>query len=113
MIVSPRLLRHGRRRFFRRFVFLDALAGLLLVAPSAGGVLGDSTPPAVAPRGRRVLSAWPARPGFQLRRTWIYNGRRHRLRPGVYRWYVRPGILRISASRFGRLLGDSTFAVTK
>jgi hypothetical protein len=62
MIVSPRLLRPGRRRFFRRFVFLDALAGLLFVAPSAGGVLGDSTPPAVAPRGRRVLSAWPARP---------------------------------------------------
>ena len=51
MIVSPRLLRHGRRRFFRRFVFPDALAGLLLVAPSAGGVLGDSTPPTVAPAG--------------------------------------------------------------
>ena len=113
MIVSPRLLRHERRRFFRRLLFLDALAGLLLVAPSAGGVPGDSTPPAVAPRGRRVLSAWPARPGFQLPRTWIYNGRRYRLRPGVSRWYVWPGIERISASRFGRLLGRSTFVVTR
>jgi hypothetical protein len=64
-------------------------------------------------RGRRVLSAWPVRPGFQLRRTWIYNGRRYRLRPGVYRWYVWPGIGRISAGRFARLLGSSTFVVTK
>ena len=64
-------------------------------------------------RGRRVLSAWPVRPGFQLRRTWIYKGRRYRLRPGVYRWYVWPGIGRISAGRFGRTLGSSTFVVTK
>jgi hypothetical protein len=64
-------------------------------------------------RGRKVLSAWPARPGFQLRRTWIYNGRRYRLRPGVYRWYVWPGIGRISAANYGRLLGSSTFVVTK
>ena len=63
--------------------------------------------------GRKVLSAWPVRPGFQLRRTWIYKGRRYRLRPGVYRWYVWPGIGRISAGRFGRLLGSSTFVVTK
>lgn len=64
-------------------------------------------------RGRKVLSAWPARPGFQLRRTWIYNGRRYRLRPGVYRWYVWPGIGRISAARYGPLLGSSTFVVVK
>lgn len=64
-------------------------------------------------RGRKVLSAWPARPGFQLRRTWIYNGRRYRLRPGVYRWYVWPGIGRISAAKYGPLLGSSTFVVTK
>jgi hypothetical protein len=63
-------------------------------------------------RGRKVLSAWPVRPGFQLRRTWVYNGRRYRLRPGVYRWYVWPGRGRISASKYGRLLGSSTFVVT-
>jgi hypothetical protein len=64
-------------------------------------------------RGRKVLSAWPARPGFQLRRTWVYNGRRYRLRPGVYRWYVWPGYGRISAAEYGRRLGSSTFVVTK
>jgi hypothetical protein len=65
-------------------------------------------------RGRKVLSAWPARPSFQLRRTWLYNGRRYRLRPGVYRWYVWPGYGRISAGRYGREpLGSSTFVVPK
>lgn len=64
-------------------------------------------------RGRKVLSAWPLRPGFRLKRTWIYKGRRYRLQPGVYRWYVWPGKGRISAGRYGRLLGSSTFVVTK
>jgi hypothetical protein len=64
-------------------------------------------------RGRKVLSAWPVRPGLLLRRTWIYNGRRYKLRPGVYRWYVWPGIGPISTGRFGPRLGSSTFVVTK
>jgi hypothetical protein len=64
-------------------------------------------------RGRKVLSTWPAQSSFRLRRTWSYNGRRYRLRPGTYRWYVWPGYGRISASRYGRLLGSSTFVVTK
>lgn len=63
-------------------------------------------------RGRKVLSAWPARPGFRLRRTWTYDGHRYRLRPGVYRWYVWPWFGRNSSARYGRLLGSSTFVVT-
>jgi len=63
-------------------------------------------------RGRKVLSAWPTSPSFQLRRTWLYKGRRYRLRPGVYRWYVWPGYGRISAARYGRPLGGSTFVVS-
>jgi hypothetical protein len=64
-------------------------------------------------RGRKVLSVWPLRTTFRLRRTWTYKGRRYRLRPGLYRWYVWPGFGRISAARYGRLLGSSTFVVTK
>jgi hypothetical protein len=64
-------------------------------------------------RGRKVLSTWPAQSNFRLPRTWSYNGHRYRLRPGTYRWYVWPGFGRISASRYGRLLGSSTFVVTK
>jgi hypothetical protein len=60
-------------------------------------------------RGRKVLSAWPARPSFRLRRTWTYDGHRYRLRPGAYRWYVWPWFGR---TRYGRLLGSSTFVVS-
>jgi hypothetical protein len=64
--------------------------------------------------GRKVLSAWPLRQSFRLRRTWLYKGRRYRLRPGVYRWYVWPGYGRISAARYApRPLGSSSFVVTK
>jgi hypothetical protein len=64
--------------------------------------------------GRRILSEWPARPSFRLRRTWLYKGQRYRLQPGVYRWYVWPGYGRISAARYAkRALGSSSFVVTK
>jgi hypothetical protein len=59
-------------------------------------------------RGRRMLSVWPRRPSFQLRRTWTYKGRRYRLRPGVYRWYVWPAF---AQGRYGRLIGSSRFVV--
>jgi hypothetical protein len=62
--------------------------------------------------GRRVMSAWPDRPSYRLRRTWLYKGRRYRLRPGLYRWYVWPGYGRISDARYPRRpLGGSTFVV--
>jgi hypothetical protein len=62
-------------------------------------------------RGRRVFSAWPSRPTLRLPRTWTYKGRRYRLTPGVYRWYVWPGFGRISAAKYGRMLGSSSFVV--
>jgi hypothetical protein len=62
--------------------------------------------------GRKILSVWVTRPRFQLRRTWVFNGRRNRLRPGVYRWYVWPGFGLFSAGRYGRLLGGSSFVYT-
>ncbi len=61
---------------------------------------------------RRVLAAWPTATTFQLKRTWVMNGRRFRLRPGTYRWYVWPGYGRLSASRYGGRLGGSTFVVS-
>jgi hypothetical protein len=65
----------------------------------------------VLARGRRVYSAWPVRSSLQLPRAWVYHGRRQRLRPGLYRWYVWPGFGRLSADRYGRLLGGSSFIV--
>jgi large repetitive protein len=67
----------------------------------------------VLTRGRRVYSAWPVRARLQLARSWKYHGRRYKLRPGTYRWYVWPGRGRLSAGRYGKLLGASSFVVTR
>jgi hypothetical protein len=61
--------------------------------------------------GTRVLAAWPTSTSLQLRRTWVMHGRRYRLRPGTYRWYVWPGYGRLSDSRYGDRLGGSTFVI--
>jgi hypothetical protein len=60
-------------------------------------------------RDGRILSAWPTRANFKLPRSWIYHGRRYRLRAGVYRWYVWPGFGKLAQARYGRLLGKSSF----
>ncbi|MFL5944547.1 MAG: hypothetical protein ACJ74C_03780 [Gaiellaceae bacterium] len=62
-------------------------------------------------RGRKIFSAWPARTSFRLPRTWSYKGRRYKLRPGVYRWYVWPGFGRVSAAKYGGRLGGSSFVI--
>jgi hypothetical protein len=63
--------------------------------------------------GRKILSVWPARNRFGLPRTWTYLGRRYRLEPGVYRWYVWPGYGERSRARYGAVLGESTFVVAR
>ena len=61
---------------------------------------------------RKVLSAWPTTNSLRLRGSWTYAGRRQTLLPGLYRWYVWPGVGAKSASRYGTVLGSSTFVVT-
>jgi hypothetical protein len=60
-------------------------------------------------RGRRIFSAWPLRARLRLPRAWTYRGRRHKLRPGTYSWYVWPGRGPLSAGQYGKSLGGSTF----
>ena len=60
-------------------------------------------------RGRRVFSAWPVRAQLRLPRAWTYHGRRYKLRPGTYSWFVWPGRGLLSAGQYGKLLGGSTF----
>ena len=94
-----------------------------LVSPAAGAVV--TAPPRLAwkavPKATyyhvqlwrqgRILSAWPRGTSFRLRRSWIYNGRRYRLAPGHYRWYVWPGRGRPAQHKFGGLIGSSSFRV--
>ncbi|MGH3082195.1 MAG: beta strand repeat-containing protein [Gaiellaceae bacterium] len=66
---------------------------------------------AKALRATKVLSVWPNETRYKLRKTWRYGGKRYRLVPGRYRWYVWPGLGKVSANRYGPMLGESTFTV--
>lgn len=98
--------------------------GAALFSPTAGMVV--SAPPLLEWRpvrratfynvqvfrnGRQILSAWPSRPRFQLRRHWAHDGRRITLRPGNYVWFVWPAFGHPARPQYGRLLGRSTFRV--
>jgi hypothetical protein len=61
---------------------------------------------------RKVLSIWPTKPRLKLPRAWTFEGRRQRLAPGRYRWYVWPGRGPLKAAKYGKLLGGSTFVVS-
>lgn len=63
--------------------------------------------------GRKVLTAWPTQARLQLRARWRFNGRVQRLAPGVYRWFVWPGHGQVTARRYGKVLGASTFVVRR
>jgi hypothetical protein len=63
--------------------------------------------------GQRILSTWPGSTHFQLPRSWVSGGRRYRLQPGTYRWYVWPGFGRRSANRYGQLVGVSFFSLAR
>ena len=62
--------------------------------------------------GKKILSAWPTKPHYQLRRTWTYGGKRHRLGKATYRWLLWAGYGTRSEHRYGKLLGKRTFIVT-
>ena len=62
--------------------------------------------------GRKVLSAWPGKPHFELKRAWHFNGHRFRLKPGRrYTWLVWPGRGKRSRNDYGPLIGRGTFTV--
>ena len=61
---------------------------------------------------KKVLSVWPKSPTLKLKSKWSFNHHTYTLKPGLYRWYVWPGIGRASSRRYGKLVGSSTFRVT-
>jgi hypothetical protein len=61
--------------------------------------------------GKKILSAWPTKPQYQLRSRWSYRGKRHRLVHGTYRWLLWAGYGHRSQHRYGKLLGRRTFVV--
>jgi hypothetical protein len=61
--------------------------------------------------GRKILSAWPSHARFRLPRAWRFHGRRHRLIPGTYRWYVWPGYGPRATRHYGKLRGHGELRV--
>jgi hypothetical protein len=63
--------------------------------------------------GRKILSVWPTKARYRLKRRWGYDGQRRRLEPGRYRWLVWPGYGRRSKSDYGKMLGPTSFRVSR
>jgi hypothetical protein len=63
--------------------------------------------------GVKVLSTWPRTARLRLRRSWRFLGKAQSLRPGSYTWYVWPGLGARSQSRYGKVLGSSSFVVKR
>ncbi|MGH2970334.1 MAG: hypothetical protein ACRDK0_14925, partial [Solirubrobacteraceae bacterium] len=63
--------------------------------------------------GHRILSAWLKKPQMRLPRRWTFQGRRYRLSPGRYTWYVWPGRGTPSNPRYGDLIGRRTFFIKR
>jgi hypothetical protein len=62
-------------------------------------------------RGSKILSAWPTRATLKLARSWKFGGRRHKLAPGRYSWYVWPGYGPQRKAHYGRVVGHATFVI--
>lgn len=63
--------------------------------------------------GRKILSVWPVKPSFQLKKSWRFQGRKYTLKPGLYHWYVWPGFGARSAVDYGELVGTRTFRIVR
>jgi hypothetical protein len=63
--------------------------------------------------GRKILSAWPAKPHYELKSAWRFRGHRHHLVAGRYRWFVWPGYGARSQRRYGRLLARGRVTVPR
>jgi hypothetical protein len=97
-----------------------------LLTPAAG--LRVKTPPAldwkarrgatyynvqVYRDGRKVLSTWPKASELRMHKRWRFAGKRFRLVPGRYVWYVWPGFGKRADRRYGHMLGKKAFVVVR
>jgi hypothetical protein len=63
--------------------------------------------------GKKILSVWPVRPAYVLKKSWKFEGRKYTLKPGVYTWFVWPGYAARSAVDYGELMGSRTFRIVR
>jgi len=65
------------------------------------------------PGGGKVLSRWPTKPQYQLRKSWRFERQHRRLAPGHYLWYVWAGYGPRSKQQYGGQIVNSSFTVTR
>jgi hypothetical protein len=63
--------------------------------------------------GKKILSVWPVRPAYTLKKSWTYLGQKYTLKPGLYSWYVFPGYGARAAVHYGALMGSRTFHIVR
>jgi len=63
--------------------------------------------------GKKVLSVWPVRPAYALKKSWKFEGRKYTLKAGVYTWFVWPGYGPRSDVNYGNLMGSRTFRIVR
>jgi hypothetical protein len=61
---------------------------------------------------KRVFAAWPAKNQLGLPAGWRWNGKRQRLSPGKYRWYVWAGFGARSFAHY-QTVGSAQFIVPR
>jgi HYR domain len=61
--------------------------------------------------GVKILSVWPIGPSYKLKRSWTFDGKKYKLKAGVYQWFVWPGYGPRSQVAYGQLLGSRTFRI--
>jgi hypothetical protein len=81
-----------------------------LYRDNTGAPADAAQPP---PGSEKILSQWPRKPQFRLRRSWNFGGHRRRLSPGRYRWYVWAGYGARSKQKYGGQIVNSTFTVAR
>ena len=75
--------------------------------------LESARPESVQVGGRKVLSAWPLKAHYRLKKSWKFAKKPRKLVPGHYTWVVFPGYGKRSAHKYGPLIGHSDFVIAK
>jgi HYR domain-containing protein len=63
--------------------------------------------------GEKILSVWPVRPSYKLKKSWKYAGRKYSLKRGLYTWFVWPGYGPRSRVDYGPMMGTRTFRIVR
>ena len=62
---------------------------------------------------RKVMSVWPTKTSFKMKKSWRFGGKKFTLKQGRYLLYIWPGVGPKSANRYGKLLVQAEFTISR